>query len=194
MDIFTLDIPQSRSWSDEELFEFCAANKELRIERDENGYIIVMSPSGGFSSHCNSIVQGELYIWNKVNQLGKLFDSSGGFLLDDGSMRAPDLAFLSQAQWNHLEEHEKSQFLPICPRFVVEVRSKTDRLTILQQKMEAWIANGCKLAWLIDPLEQKAHIYRAEGELEIIPSFGQKISGEDILPTFEFDLTLLLKA
>ena len=99
MDIFTLDIPQSRSWSDDELFEFCAANKELRIERDEYGYIIVMSPSGGFSSKYNSIVLGELYIWNKAHKLGELFDSSGGFLLDDNSMRAPDVAFLAKEKW-----------------------------------------------------------------------------------------------
>ena len=194
MDIFTLDIPQSRSWSDDELFEFCAANKELRIERDKNGYIIVMSPSGGFSSHCNSIVQGELYIWNKANRFGKIFDSSGGILLADGSMRAPDLAFLSKEQWNSLKENEKSQFLPICPDFIVEVRSKTDRLNVLQQKMEAWISNGCKLAWLIDPLEKKAYVYSPIKEVNVISGFDQKLSGEDILPNFEFDLSLLLKA
>jgi len=194
MDIFTLDIPQSRSWSDDDLFEFCAANKELKIERDEHGYIIVMSPSGGFSSKCNSIVHGELYIWNKVNKLGELFDSSGGFLLEDGSMRAPDVAFLAKEKWENLKEGDKSKFLPLCPEFVVEVRSKTDRLMVLQNKMEAWIQNGSQLAWLIDPLEQNVHIYRPNRELELIENFEHQLSGENVLPDFNFDLRLLLKA
>lgn len=194
MDIITLDIPSSRSWSNDELFEFCAANKGLKIERDEKGYIILMSPSGGFNSKCNSIVHGELYIWNKKNKLGELFDSSGGFLLEDGSMRAPDVAFLSKEKWENLKDSDKTKFLPLCPEFVVEVRSKTDRLAILQNKMQAWIQNGSKLAWLIDPLEWMVHIYRSGKEVETLAGFNHKLSGEEVLPEFEFDLRLLNQA
>lgn len=194
MDIFTLDIPQSRSWSDDELFEFCAANKELRIERDEQGYIIVMSPSGGFSSHFIFVILLELGNWNRKSPKGMIFESSGGFLLADGSMRAPDVSFVMQEKWDSLSKKEKSQFPPICPEFVVEVRSESDRLSVLQRKMQAWIQNGSQLAWLIDPLEEKAHIYRPESEVELVHGFDSKLSGEEVLPNFEFDLALLLKA
>ncbi|MEM8892656.1 MAG: Uma2 family endonuclease, partial [Bacteroidota bacterium] len=191
-DIFTLDIPQSRSWSDDDLFEFCAANKELKIERDEHGYIIVMSPSGGFSSHYIFIILLELGNWNRKSPKGMIFESSGGFLLKDGSMRAPDVSFVAQEKWKALTDKEKRQFPPICPDFVVEVRSESDRLTILQNKMQTWIQNGSQLAWLIDPLEQNFHIYRPNREVELIESFEHQLSGEDVLPDFTFDLHLLL--
>lgn len=192
MNVFTLDIPKSLTWTDDELFEFCVANKSLRIERDKQGHITIMSPSGGLSSYYISIINTDLSIWNRKNKLGIIFESSGGFLLSDGSMRAPDVAFLSKTKWQNLTKKEKTQFPPICPEFVVEVRSNTDRLTVLKDKMENWLHNGCRLAWLIDPQNEHTHIYRSGKKPEVISGFQHKLSGEDVLPGFIFDLADLV--
>lgn len=193
MNQFTLDIPQSRSWSDDDLFEFCVANKDLRIERDSNGFILIMSPSGGLSGYFTSLIIIELGIWNKKHRRGLIFDSSSGFILPDGSMKAPDLAYLSKENWKKLTKKEKTQFPPLCPEFLVEVRSPTDRLPVLQKKMEEWIKNGAQLAWLIDPNEEKVHIYRPKMNPEIISGFNRILSGESVLEGFVFDLAELLK-
>ena len=191
MNSFTLNIPHAHTWTDDDLFEFCVSNKGMRIERDAKGFIIIMSPSGGLSSHYIFNIAIELGIWNRKSKQGICFESSGGFILPDSSMRAPDLAFVSKSKWNKLSKKEKSQFPPLCPEFVVEVRSMTDRLPVLQTKMEGWIANGAQLAWLIDPQEEKVHIYRPEVETEIISDFSYALSGEEVLPDFSFDLSRL---
>ncbi|MEZ4775156.1 MAG: Uma2 family endonuclease [Bacteroidia bacterium] len=146
MNSFTLDIPQSRSWTEDELFLFCAANKNLRIERDANGFITIISPSGGLSSYYISTLNADLVIWNRKQKPGYIFESSAGFLLPDGSMRAPDIAFVSKENWNKLTLKEKQQFPPLCPEFVIEVRSPSDRLPTLKEKMKTLLVVGC---WLL---------------------------------------------
>ncbi len=193
MNSITLDIPQSRSWTDDDLFAFCAANRRLRIERDSTGFITIMSPSGGLSSFYISLINAELVIWNRTQKSGMTFESSAGFLLPDGSMKAPDIAFVLKASWNTLSRKEKEQFPPLCPDFVVEVRSATDRLLPLKGKMESWIKNGCQLAWLIDPKEEKSYIYRPGQKTNLITGFDQSLLGEDVLPGFSFDLSCLLE-
>lgn len=191
MHSFTLNIPHARSWTDDDLFEFCVSNKEMRIERDAKGFIIIMSPSGGLSSHYIFKLAIKLGTWNEISKKGICFESSGGFLLSDGSMRAPDIAFVSKSSWNNLSKKEKNQFPPLCPEFVIEVRSMTDRLPVLQTKMGYWIENGCQLAWLIDPQEEKVYIYRPSEEVEIVTGFSSSLSGEKVLPEFSFDLSYL---
>lgn len=193
MNQFTLDIPQSRSWSDDDLFEFCVANKGLRIERDIKGFIVIMSPSGGLSSYYISIINTDLSIWNRKRKQGYVFESSAGFFLPDRSMRAPDVAYVSKEKWNTLNKKEKTQFPPLCPEFIVEVRSNTDRLPVLQNKMEDWIKNGAELAWLIDPIKEKVHIYRPQKHPKIISGFTSILSGDTVLEGFSFDLADLLK-
>ena len=178
--------------SDEELFEFCAKNKHLRIERDENNQIIVMAPTGGETGNQHSEINFAIQYWNKQKKLGKVFDSATGFLLPDGSMRSPDAAWVTNEKWNRLSAKERKHFLPFAPDFVVEVLSPTDNLVPAQNKMNKWIQNGTRLGWLIAPEQQLAFIYRSDGTVDKREGFQQTLSGEDVLPHFEFDLSALL--
>jgi len=175
----------------EEFFHFCLENDELSFERDEKGNIIFMPPTGSNTGNTNSEIIGELVIWNRKNRLGKTFESSAGFTLPDSSQRSPDAAWASNKKWNALTDAQQNVFAPICPEFIVELRSKSDRLQFLQNKMMMWISNGAHLAWLIDPIEQKAYIYRKDGSIQIVNSFDATLSGEDVLVDFKLDLNIL---
>ena len=178
--------------SDEEFDEFCFANRDLRIEQDTYGNIIIMPPSSYESGlhEVDPII--DLGLWNRHTKLGKVFSPSTLFKLPDGSKRMPDAAWVSLEKHNGLSEKERKSFAHIVPDFVIEVRSPSDRLKTLQAKMQdAWIANGVRLAWLIDPETQQAWIYRADGSELHIRDFQQVLSGEDLLPGFEFDLKVL---
>lgn len=175
----------------EQFFHFCQENETLHFERDEKGNIIVMPPTGSKTAYKNSSINGKLFIWNEVNAKGYLFDSSSGFTLQDGSNRSPDASWISKQKWEALTEDEKETFAPICPEFIVELRSKSDRISFLKEKMNMWINNGAHLAWLIDPIEEKAYIYRKDGSIQIINNFETKLSGEDVLENFELDLSIL---
>ena len=150
-----------------------------------------MPPTGINTSGKNFSIGGELYIWNKQTNAGKAFDSNGGFTLPNNAVRSPDAAWISWERYNQLSERDKEGFAPVCPDFVIELRSRTDRLKESKEKMEEWIANGCRLAWLIDPTEEKAYIYRPDREVEMVTSFDARLSGEEVLPNFELDLSIL---
>ena len=179
------------SLSDDELLRLCAANGDLRIERDADGNLIFMSPSGSFTSSRNSRIVIELGKWNDETGLGIVFDSNGGFSLPNGAMRAPDAAWIPRERWQQFSREEQEKFLPLCPDFVVELCSPTDRRAAAREKMEEWMANGCRLGWLIDPATETAEIYRADGHHERIETFDATLSGEDVLPGFELDLRRL---
>lgn len=191
MEPVVLKFPANTQFTDDELFEFCVANKELRIERDEKGQIIIMPPTGSLGSAHNMTVASLLWNWNQKAKSGIVFDSSGGFRLPDKSMRAPDAAWIRKERWEQLSLDEKKKFAPLTPDFIIEVRSESDWLEELQNKMRKWMANGCRLAWLIDPLEQKAYVYKATGLTQTINGFDKTLSGEDVLPGFELDLSVL---
>lgn len=178
--------------TDDELFQLCAANRDLRIERDSHGNLILMSPAGGETSSRNIILGAELVIWNRASQLGKAFDSSGGFILPSGAMLSPDVSWIPIERWNQLGAEERKKFLPLCPDFVIELRSPSDRLKDLQKKMQEWMDNGCRLGWLIDPVEEKTYVYREKGENSVVESFDEALSGEEVLPGFVLELTALL--
>lgn len=189
MESLILKIPKEDSLTDDELFRICTANKQLRIERDESGQLIIMSPTGSFTSNKNFILNGLFSQWVESHlDLGFGFDSSGGFILPDRSMRSPDAAWIKKERWEALSLEAQEKFAPICPDFIVELRSKSDSLSQLKKKMEVWITNGCQLAWLIDPIENKAYIYKPNFPLKELSDFGTKLSGEDLLPGFELDL------
>lgn len=177
--------------SDEEFLAFCVANPNLRIERDKNRNVIIMPPLNSDSGFYESTMIIDLGIWNRKTQLGITFSSSSGFKLPDGSIKSPDASWVSKEKWQSLTLRQRKSFAPIAPEFIVEVRSKTDSLVALQTKMEEWIANGVLLAWLIDPTQQKAYIYRADGSTTQIDDFDQTLSGENVLPEFTFDLNAL---
>ncbi len=165
---FPVILRPSRPLSDDELLEFCAANSSLRIERNPAGELIVMTPAGGKTGNRELYVGRALDEWAERQASGIAFGSNTGFSLPDGSVRAPDAAWLSSEKWDRLTEEEQGKFLPFCPEFVVEVRSPSDSLSELETKMAAWLANGAQLAWLIDPQRKLAVIYRPGQEPETL--------------------------
>jgi len=156
-----------RPMTDEELMRFCAANDLLRVERDANGEIIVMSPTGMEGGGVEGDVFGELRNWALQDNRGKAYGPNTGFTLPDSSVRAADAAWVSWPVINRLTEEQRKGFAPVCPEFVIEVRSASDRLPELQEKMQMWIANGVELAWLIDPSRKTVEIYRTGKQPEI---------------------------
>src|SRR5258708_21038826 len=153
--------------SDEELMRFCAANDALRVERDANGEILVMTPAGGRTGKKNSDLIIDLGIWARADGRGFVFESNTGFTLPDGSMRSPDAAWIERTRWDALSEEDQERYSPICPDFIIELRSQSDSLPELEEKMEQWIANGAKLAWLIDPERQVVAVYRPGDQPEV---------------------------
>jgi Uma2 family endonuclease len=146
--------------SDEQIIEFCRQHEGFRVERGVNGEMIVMSPAFSDTSGNNMELSTELNLWTRADGGGKAFDSSVGFTLPDGSMRNPDASWILLPRWNALTPEQKHSFAPICPDFVVELRSASDRLPELQAKMTMWTANGAELGWLIDPIRRVVEIYR----------------------------------
>jgi Uma2 family endonuclease len=194
MEPIILELPKSIELTDDQLFDLCILNSELVIERNNKFQLSIMTPAGGFSSHRNSDLNIDFGIWNRKYQLGILFDSSGGFRLPHGQMKAPDIAFVTKERWEKLSLEDKEKFPPLCPDFNAELRSKTDSLKRLKAKMQTWMDNGCRLAWLIDPDNEKVYNYRPGKEIEtVFPFKGVKLSGEDVLPGFELELEVLIK-
>lgn len=178
--------------NDDEFYSFCQQNDNLKFEREPNGTIIIMPNTGGKTGERNAEINFQLRLWNKQYKNGVMFDSSTAFRLPTSAVRSPDAAWIAAERWNALTEREKEQFPPLCPDFVVELMSATDDLKAAQEKMtKEWIANGCRLGWLINPSEQVSYIYRANGEMQIIRGFDKKLSGEDVLESFELDLSEL---
>jgi Uma2 family endonuclease len=155
-----------RPVTDEELLRFCAVNEIWRVERDVNGELIVMTPTGSEGSGFETEITVELGIWARRDGRGRAFNSNAGFRLPDGSVRAADAHWLSWAKWNSLTREQRKGYAPICPEFVIEVRSESDRLAELEAKMEMWMGNGVEVGWLIDPQERAVTIYRAGEEAE----------------------------
>ena len=153
--------------SDCDLLKFCNENNPLRVERDSNGELILMSPNTPKGSSIEAEVLTDLMVWSRSDGRGKAFGPTAGFTLPDTSMRAPDASWITSIRWNALSEAQLDTYSPICPDFVIEVRSKSDRLKPLQEKMTMWIANGAELAWLVDPLRKVIEIYRLNESPEI---------------------------
>lgn len=190
MDALTLQLPTSTKLSDDQFYELCLANRDLRIERTASGELILMPPTGGETGRRNSSLTAQLWIWNQRSGLGEVFDSSCAFKLPNGADRAPDASWVQTARWNALTPEQKEKFPPICPDFVIELRSSSDRLLSLQQKMQEYIDNGARLGWLINRRDRQVEIYRPQGT-EILQD-PSKLSGEDVLPGFELKLQGIL--
>jgi len=173
--------------SDEDLMRFCAANDIARVEREVNGEILVMSPAGNRTGRRNAAIISALDTWAQKDGRGYVFDSSTGFTLADGSMRSPDAAWVEATRWNALSKADQNRFSPICPDFLIELRSKTDDLAALEAKMTRWISNGAKLAWLIDPDRQTVAVYCTGEQPEVHP---QPISVQGTGPIAGFKLTM----
>lgn len=174
-----------------EFSEFCAANRDYRIEKDMHGNIIFMSPVHVDSGFYEGEVFAALKTWNRKSNTGVAFSASTGFTLPNTAVRSPDASWLSMQKWKSLTDKEKKSFAPVCPEFVVEIRSKSDILKEVKEKMVEWIENGVELGWLIDVKAQKTYIYRADGSVEIIKGFDKILTGENLLRGFEFELSNL---
>jgi Uma2 family endonuclease len=179
--------PSKLRMNDEEFFEFCQLNPELRIERTSGGDIIVMAPTGGKTGRRNARLIAAFGIWAEKDGSGQFFDSSTEFILPNGAGRAPDLSWIRNERWLALTEKQQEQFPPLCPNFVVELRSPTDQLETLKTKMEEYVANGAELGWLIDSLERKVHIFLPDMAPEVLEG-PREVSGEPLLKGFVLDV------
>lgn len=185
-----LNIPDSLTLqvSPEQFLDLALANRDLQLERTAEGELIIMPPTGSYTGKSNFDVAGQLWFWNRQTKLGEAFDSSTGFSLSNGANRSPDVAWVTKAKWSALTVEQQESFAPICPDFVLELRSKTDSLEKLQAKMREYIENGASLGWLIDRKNQRVEIYRPGRNVEVIDN-PLSLSGEDVLPGFLLDLT-----
>ena len=173
----------------DDFYAFCQDNPTYKFEREPDGRIIVTPNTGGRTGLRNSEINADVIIWNRQAKLGRVFDSSTAFDLSDGSTRSPDVAWVSRERWESLSEREQEKFPPLCPDFVIELLSFSDSLTATKTKMtDVWMANGCRLAWLIDPRTETTHIFRANGEIQIVTGFDKPLSGEDVLVGFSLQL------
>lgn len=170
-------------FTDQQFYHLCQINPELQIERTGKGELIIMPPVGGISGNQEADLITELTIWNRQTRLGKVFSSSTMFKLPNGGDRSPDAAWVKLDRWQALTPEQQQKFPPICPDFVIELRSRTDALKPLQDKMQEYLNSGLQLGWLINPQNQQIEIYRPNQPVEIV-QFPVSLSGEDILPGF----------
>ncbi|MEO1375824.1 MAG: Uma2 family endonuclease [Cyanobacteria bacterium J06635_10] len=175
--------------TDEQFWRLCQQNQDLQLERSAKGDLIVMPPVGGRSGNREADLITEVSIWNRQTQLGKVFSSSTIFKLPGGGDRSPDVAWIKLERWQALSEEEQEKFPPICPDFIIELRSRTDQLKPLQEKMQEYLNSGLRLGWLINPQDKQAEIYRLNQAVEIV-KFPYDLSGEEILPGFVLKLPL----
>ncbi len=183
---FELDLDKI-NLTDEQFFQLCQNNSDVRFERTASGELIIMPPTGSITGNRNSDLNYQLTAWNRKNKLGKSFDSSTGFKLPNGAERSPDASWVKMERWDALTEEQQERFAPLCPDFVVELMSPSDTLDKTRAKMKEYMENGASLGWLINRKHKQIEIYRQNQEVEILES-PQTVSGEDVLPGFVLDL------
>ena len=174
----------------DQFFDFCQLNRDYRIERTASGEIIIMSPTGSETGNRNFKLIRQLGNWTEKDGTGVGFDSSTGFILPNGVTKSADAAWVRLEKWNSLTREQQIKFAPICPDFVVELRSPSDRLQSLQEKMLEYIDNGVSLGWLIDRNNRRVYIYRPNAEVEVLEN-PDRIRGESVLPGFVLDLSTI---
>ena len=186
----SIELPKSIGLlvTQEQFAALAAANRDLRLERTAKGELIVNPPTGWETGERNCSISGELYLWwRNAGEPGKVFDSSTGFILPNGATRAPDASWVSQEGWQALTPEQRGTFANICPDFVIELRSSSDTLKSLQDKMREYIDNGAKLGWLIDPQQRRVEIYRPGKDLDVLENPAE-LSSEAVLPGFVLNL------
>jgi Uma2 family endonuclease len=173
--------------SDAQFYQLCIHNPNLNIERSAEGVLIFMAPVGGDSGKREADFILDLGLWNRQTQLGEVFSSSTMFKLPGGGDRSPDVAWVERARWEALTPEQRQKFPPIAPDFVIELRSRTDSLAMLQEKMQEYMDSGVKLGWLFNPQDQQVEIYHQGGAKEVC-SLPTELSGEAILPGFSLQV------
>ncbi len=187
MNALTINLDSVIELTDEQYFQLCQANRDLRFERTATGELIIMSPAGGEAGNRNGRINQQLFNWVDVDGTGIAFDSSTGFKLPNNADRSPDAAWIKLERWNTLSPVQKEKFIPLCPDFVIELLSPSDRLQVAQEKMQEYLDNGAQLGWLINRKSKQVEIYRPGKEVEIIES-PIALSGEPILSGFVLNL------
>ena len=169
--------------TEDQFFEFCSINSDLRIERNADGGVLVMEPAGWDTGDRNAELTCQLRIWATKDGTGRSVDSSAGYRLPNGAIRSPDASWVRNERLASVTAEERTKFLPLCPDFAVELRSPTDRFRRLQEKMAEYIANGAELGWLVDPLRRQVLVYRPGMDAELIDA-PQSVSADPVLPGF----------
>ena len=185
-----LNLQSITSLNREQFYQLCLNNPELQLERNTQGELIIMSPVGGESGRKESRLNFQISLWNEQSNLGIVFSSSTIFCLPNGGERSPDVAWVSLERWKKLTPEEREGFPPICPDFVIELRSKSDRLKPLQEKMQEYLDSGLRLGWLINPQQKQVEIYRQNQDIQILES-PTTLSGENVLQGFILNLELI---
>ena len=174
--------------TEEQFFRFCQENDSMRFERNADGDIIFMEPTGSYTDWFNIDIATDLNIWNRSTNLGYVFGNNAGFTLPNKAVRSPDAAFIARGRYESLPLSDRKRFSHICPDFIIEILSESDQEWLLHKKMEEWMQNGCRLAWMINPDKKETTIYRPAGKTEI-KQFNQLLKGEEILPDFTLNLS-----
>lgn len=182
----TLDLNPIIKLTEEQFYLLCQENPDLKLERNPNGELIVMPPTGGETGKRNVKMIVQLAVWNEQTQLGEVFDSSTGFTLPNKADRSPDVSWVEKSRWEALTPEQREKFIPLCPDFVIEILSPSDSLKKTQDKMQEYIDNGCRLGLLINRKKQQLEIYRPDREVELLQA-PQSIS-VDVLPGFTLNL------
>lgn len=190
MEALTLDIKSVIDLTDEQFFQLCQANRDLRFERTATGDLIIMSPAGGETGNRNGRLNQQLFNWSDTDNTGIAFDSSTGFKLPNGADRSPDASWVKLERWNALTPQQQTKFLPLCPDFVIELLSPSDSLNATQEKMREYRDNGARLGWLINRKNRQVEIYRIGQEVEVLDN-PTSLSGENVLPGFVLNLSTL---
>ncbi|MBD2197754.1 MULTISPECIES: Uma2 family endonuclease [Calothrix] len=187
MNTVVLNLEPIAHLTDEQFYQLCLANKDLSLEMNAAGELIIVPPVGGESGNQEAGLITDLEIWNRQAKLGKVFSSSTIFTLPNGAKRSPDAAWVKLERWETLTVEQRKKFPPLVPDFVIELRSETDSLKALQQKMQEYIENGLHLGWLINPQDATVEIYRINQAVEVV-QMSVILSGEDVLPGFELQV------
>ncbi|MFN6482006.1 MULTISPECIES: Uma2 family endonuclease [unclassified Nostoc] len=176
--------------TDNQFYQLCRENPEIKFERNARGELLIMPPTGGETGNRNIEIAADFVIWNRQTQLGICFDSSTCFKLPNGANRSPDVAWIRKERWDTLTPEEQEKFPPIAPDFVLELMSPSDSLKETQEKMQEYIDNGVKLGWLINSKLRQVEIYRLGQPVEIL-EHPKELLGEDILPEFTLNLAII---
>jgi Uma2 family endonuclease len=187
MDAYIVDFTSVIDLTDEQFYQLCISNPDIRLERNATGELIIMPPVGGETSNRNARITSYLFNWADIDATGIVFDSSTGFKLPNGAVRSPDTSWVKLSRWNALTSEQQTRFLPLSPDFVIELLSPSDSLKVTQKKMEEYQNNVVRLGWLINRKLRQVEIYRIGKEVEVLDN-PISLSGEDILPGFVLNL------
>jgi Uma2 family endonuclease len=174
---------QAIKLTNEQFARLCQENPDLRLELTAQQELVIMSPTGSRTGRRNSRLTRHLDVWAETDGSGVAFDSSTMFTLPNGAIRSPDASWVRRARWDALTEDQQEGFAPLCPDFVVELRSRTDRLSDLHDKMQEYIDNGARLGWLIDPIDKRVYVYRPSQPVESLDN-PATLSGDPVLLGF----------